>query len=123
MDKISTLIISTGLIAAIVWWFFGNRRADGVAADQASEVQSATITVDGGYSPNVITLQSGKPADITFMRKDRSGCLAEIILPDFGVSEKLPVGEPFTVRIQPDKVGDFVYTCGMRMFSGHIEVV
>lgn len=123
MDKLLVIIFSVALIAAIAWWFYGKKNTTAVAAELTNDVQEATIVVDGGYKPNVISLQAGKPAKITFMRKDPSSCLEEVIMPDFNVNEHLPVNKPFTVTIQPDKKGSFTYTCGMRMFSGTIEVI
>ena len=122
MDKIIVIIVAISLIMAIIWWFFGKKDTQIISADQTHKLQTATIIVDGGYKPNVISLNLGKPAQITFIRKDPTSCLEEIIMPDFGIAEKLAVNKPFTITIQPNKAGSFTYTCGMRMFSGHIEV-
>ncbi len=123
MDKIIVLIFAAILIAAIAWWFYGNKNKTAVSATRNDDVQTATIIVDGGYSPNVISLQAGTTAKLTFLRKDPTGCLAEIIMPDFGVSESLPVNQPYEITIDPAKKGTYTYTCGMRMFSGTIEVL
>jgi plastocyanin domain-containing protein len=123
MDKILVLILSVALIAAIAWWFYDKKVSTAVAAVMTNDVQKATIIVDGGYKPNVISLQAGKSAEITFLRKDPSGCLEEVIMPDFNINEHLPVNKPFTISLQPDKPGTYTYTCGMRMFSGTIEVI
>ena len=123
MDKILVLLFAGALITAIAWWFYGNKHKVAVAASQNGDVQTATIIVDGGYSPNVISLQAGTTAKLTFLRKDPTGCLAEIIMPDFGVSDKLPVNQPHEITIEPTTAGTYTYTCGMRMFSGTIEVI
>lgn len=123
MDKIFVLIFAGTLIAAIAWWFYGNKNTVAIAASQHGNVQTATIIVDGGYSPNVISLQAGTTAKLTFLRKDPTGCLAEIIMPDFNVSDKLPINKPHEITIEPTTKGIYTYTCGMRMFSGTIEVI
>lgn len=123
MDKLLVVVISSVLVGLIVWWFFGNKHYDVVDSVQVDAVQTATITVDGGYSPAVLSLKVGVPAEITFIRKDPSGCLEEIIMPDFGVAEKLPVNQPHVVSITPQRTGEFTYTCGMRMFSAKVRVV
>lgn len=122
MNKLIVTLLAFGLISAIIWWFFGGKKANTAQAEQSDDLQTATITVDGGYKPNVISLSVGKPAKITFLRKDPSNCLAEIIMSDFGIAEKLPLNQPFNVTILPKTAGKFTYTCGMRMFSGYIEV-
>jgi plastocyanin domain-containing protein len=123
MDKILVVIFGAALIAAIAWWFYGQKNLTATDADQAGDVQTATIIVDGGYKPQLISLKVGKPTELTFIRKDPSSCLEEVIMPDFNINERLPVNKPFKVTIQPDAKGSFTYTCGMRMFSGTIEVV
>ena len=123
MDKLIVILASSALISLIAWWFFGNKNHVAVASEAAGSEQTATITVDGGYSPAVLSLKVGVPAKITFLRKDPSGCLEQVIMPDFGVAEKLTVNKPLTVTINPATVGEFTYTCGMRMFSGKIQVL
>jgi plastocyanin domain-containing protein len=119
------LLIGVGSIAAIgfiVWWFFGKPTEDVVAADSDGSVQTITITVSGGYTPNRIQLQKGVPAKLIFHRTDPSSCLDEVILPDFGVQAKLPVNKAYEIAIQPDTAGSYHYVCGMHMFSGEIIV-
>ncbi|GAC1390998.1 MAG: cupredoxin domain-containing protein [Candidatus Saccharimonadales bacterium] len=123
MDKVFVIVLSMSLIALIAWWFFGKKNHVAVETDQTALEQSGTITVDGGYSPQILSLAKGKPAKITFLRKDVSSCLEEVIMPDFGIAEKLPVNKPFIVSFTPKAAGDYTYTCGMRMFSGIIRVV
>ncbi|MBC7707943.1 cupredoxin domain-containing protein [Polaromonas sp.] len=122
MDKLLVVVAAAGLIIAIGWWFFGPKNNQATAAEQGSDDQAATIIVDGGYKPAIVALQVGKPAHITFVRKDPSSCLEAIIMPDFGISETLQINKPLTVTFTPKKIGEFTYTCGMRMFSAKIQV-
>lgn len=122
MDKIIVLFGSFSLIGLIVWWFFGKKEAISVAATDMGSYQTVEILVDGAYIPNTVTLQKGKPAKLVFLRKDASGCFEEVVLPDFGISQKLPVGKSYEVTIKPDKAGVFKYSCGMHMFFGTVVV-
>jgi len=122
MDKVLSLIISLLAAAFIVWWFFGQRKSAAVTATQTHGTQHIEITVDGGYQPQVVELKAGVPARLVFHRKDPSGCLEEVLLPDFGVAKSLPLGEKTTIEIQPAKPGQYKYTCGMQMFSGQVVV-
>lgn len=122
MDKILVLGVSTGLIGLILWWFFGKHEGTTLVAEQQDNLQTAEITVQGGYNPTTVTLQRGIPARLTFTRKDPSSCLEEVIMPDFGVQATLPVNQPHVIDIKPDKTGEFSYSCGMRMFFGKVVV-
>ncbi len=122
MDKIVTIIAAFAAIGLIIWWFFGKRTVSVVAATHKGDKQTIEITINGGYSPNVIELEKGVPADIVFTRKDPSACFEEVVLPDFGIRTKLPVNTPHTVSITPNEAGEFKYACGMNMFFGKVIV-
>jgi plastocyanin domain-containing protein len=122
MDKIVSLIVSAAAIGFILWWFFGKRKEEAQTAEQTGGVQQIEITVDGGYQPRVTQLKAGVPAKLVFNRKDPSACLEEILMPDFGVAQKLPHGQKTTIDIEDPKPGTYKYTCGMQMFSGEVVV-
>lgn len=122
MDKIIVLIGCILLIGLIVWWFFGKRENKSASAHIEGDTQTVEVVVNGGYSPSVITLQKNIPAEIVFTRKDPSSCLEEVILPDFGIREKLPLNKPYVIKVNPDKSGEYTYSCGMNMFFGKVEV-
>ena len=83
---------------------------------------SIDITVDGGYSPEVISIPAGKTTKLNFTRKDPSSCLEEVVLGDFKVRKYLPLNQTVTIPITPQKEGEFVFSCGMNMFHGKIIV-
>lgn len=122
MEKIIIVLSSVALAGLIIWWFFGKKTTSTVAATDMGDYQTIDITVDGAYLPNVVELQKGKPAKLVFMRKDPSSCFEEVVMSDFGVSQKLPVNKSFEISINPDQAGEFTYSCGMHMFFGKVVV-
>ena len=122
MDKILSLGLSAAAIGLILWWFFGKRHEAATIAKQAGGVQQIEITVDGGYSPQIVQLKAGLPAKLIFHRKDPSSCLEEVSLPDFGIIQKLALGQKTTIELKAPKAGSYKYTCGMHMFSGQVVV-
>ena len=110
------------LIAAVVWWFFGSHKASKVEAVVNDSKQTATVVVDGGYKPQVVELKQGVSAEVVFDRKDPSGCLAQVVFPDFGVQADLPLGERYSIDIDTSKAGEYTYACGMNMFHGKVVV-
>jgi hypothetical protein len=82
---LQVLVVAGGLalIAWELWWFLG-RHGSSVAAHEGERgVQEITITVDGGYAPSRIRVQAGRPVRLAFHRIDPSGCVAQVIFPDF----------------------------------------
>lgn len=122
MDKLITLTGSTGLIGLIIWWFFGKKESSIVEAEQLNGFQKIEVIAEGGYTPRKIALKQGVPAKFVFIRKDPSSCLEEVIFPEFGVSQHLPVNKEHAVEIMPDKPGEYKFICGMQMFSGDFVV-
>lgn len=95
---------------------------DSQAPAKAEAVQEVTITVAGGYEPSQVQLKKGVPARLRFLRKDTSSCSEELLIPDFGVKQKLAALSETVVEFTPDKVGTFPFSCGMRMLKGQLVV-
>ncbi len=117
MDKIIVTISGLFAIVGIYWFFFGKKD------DVAKVGEALTIVVDGGYKPNVIKLKQGKPVTLTFLRKDPSSCLEEVILADYKIKQFLPLNKPVTITLNPPHPKTSDFRCGMNMFHGRIEVI
>lgn len=122
MDTALVLIGAALLIGGIAWWFFGKRTTGEVEATMTDGEQQVDVTVNGGYTPNVVVLRQGVPAQVVFQRKDPSACFDEVMLPDFGIHETLPVNTPHPIEIDTSKPGEYSYACGMNMFHGKVIV-
>lgn len=116
------LIISLGLIGAIIWWFFGKHATSSEMAQESANHQTATVVVKGGYSPETVVLKKGVPATINFDMKDSTACLSHVVFDQLGVDKDL-TKQPITkVDIPTDKAGDINFACGMNMFHGKVVV-
>ncbi|OGH23708.1 MAG: hypothetical protein A2958_03025 [Candidatus Levybacteria bacterium RIFCSPLOWO2_01_FULL_38_13] len=117
IDK--TIVAFASLIGALfTFWFFLMKKDKVIKVTE----DSIDITIDGGYSPEVIEVSKGKKTKINFLRKDPSGCLEEVVLPDFNIRKFLPLNQKVTVEINPKEKGEFKFSCGMNMFHGKIIV-
>ena len=116
LDKIIITVI--GLLAiGFVYWFFLLKKEKEIKVSD-----SVDIIVEGGYSPNVISIPKGKTTKLNFIRKDSNSCLEEVVLGDFKVRKYLPLNQKVTIELNPQKIGEFSYSCGMNMFHGKIIV-
>lgn len=116
LDKIVVLFSGIGGII-FTYWFFLMKKEKAVEVDKEID-----ITVEGGYSPDTISLPKGKTTKITFFRKDASSCLEEVVLSDFKIRKFLPLNKKVTIEVTPEKSGEFRFSCGMNMFHGKIIV-
>lgn len=117
LDKIIVIISGIFGIAFIYWFFLMKQDKEVVVSSD-----SVDITVEGGYSPEVISIPQGKTTKLNFIRKDTSNCLEEVVLGDFKIRKFLPLNQKVTVEITPQKEGEYSYSCGMNMFHGKIIV-
>lgn len=123
MDTTEIIVVlgGAGLIALVLWYFFGERESV-AAAVNAGGVQEIDVTVKGGYSPDVIAVKRGVPVRLNFFRDETSSCSEKVILGDFGIARDLPAFKTTPVEFTPDKSGEFAFTCGMNMLHGKLVV-
>ncbi len=109
-------------IVAIAWFFWGPRKSGVRAAATASGYQEAMVLVKGGYTPDVIVVQHGKPVRLNFRREETAACSEMVVFGDFGKSAKLPEGKTVPVEFLPEKAGEYEFTCQMGMLRGKLVV-
>jgi plastocyanin domain-containing protein len=121
-DRALVDLVGLGLIAFIVW-FFWLVRARGVrAAITAAGYQEQMVLVRGGYTPDVIVVEAGKPVRLNFVRQESASCSEMVLLPAFGKSARLPEGQTVPVEFLPKERGEFEFACQMGMFRGKLIV-
>ena len=118
------VVIGAGLtlILAIALFFWGPRRRGYRAAVASSGYQEAMVLVKGGYTPDVIVVEHGKPVRLNFRREESAACSEMVILGDFGKSAKLPEGEVVPLEFLPERPGEYEFTCQMGMLRGRLVV-
>jgi plastocyanin domain-containing protein len=124
MTTTNTLMLVGGLtlIIGIAWFFWGPRTGGTRAAVTSSGYQEAMILVKGGYTPDVLVVQHGKPVRLTFRREETAACSEMVVFGDFGKSAKLPTGQPVPVEFLPERPGEYEFTCQMGMIRGKLVV-
>jgi plastocyanin domain-containing protein len=124
MTTSNLFVIAGGLIliAGIAWFFWGPRKGGMRAATTTSGYQEAMILVKGGYTPDVIVVQHGKPVRLNFRREETAACSEMVVFGDFGKSAKLPEGELVPVEFLPEQPGEYDFTCQMGMLRGKLIV-
>ncbi|MBD2724316.1 cupredoxin domain-containing protein [Hymenobacter armeniacus] len=124
MDSSEIIVTIAGLALAafVVWYFFFSARQTASAVSSSGGVQEVDITVKGGYSPDVIEVERGKPVQLHFYRDEENSCSEELLMPDFSVRRDLPAFQTTLVELLPQEAGRFDFTCGMGMLRGTLVV-
>ncbi|QNE42052.1 MULTISPECIES: cupredoxin domain-containing protein [Hymenobacter] len=115
-------IAGVGLAAFVIWYFFFSARQTASAVSTSGGVQEVAITVKGGYSPDVVEVERGKPVQLSFYRDEENSCSEELLMPDFNVRRDLPAFKTTLVELLPQQAGTFTFTCGMGMLRGNLVV-
>jgi plastocyanin domain-containing protein len=121
-DKVLVIVLGLGLIAGIAWFFWGPRKGGYRAPVTSGGYQEAMILVKGGYTPDVVVVQHGRPVRLNFRREESAACSEMVVFSDFGKSAMLPEGEIIPIELLPDKPGEYAFSCQMGMFRGRLIV-
>jgi uncharacterized protein len=75
-----------------------------------------------GYRPSELPkLRVGVPAKLVIDSQDSYTCASTFVIPAFGIQRQLKPGEN-VIEFTPRKEGDLVFSCGMGMFRGSLDV-
>jgi len=122
LDKALVTLGGIGAIAFIAW-FFWLWKKEGVRAPLASSgYQEALILVKGGYTPDVIVVERGRPVRLNFRREEAASCSEQVIFSDFHKSAQLPTGQTVPIELMPEQPGEYAFACPMGMFRGKLIV-
>lgn len=123
MDATEILVVigGVGLIALVLWCFFGERE-EFVAEADAAGLQEIKVTVKGGYSPDIIVVKKDAPVRLNFYRDETSSCSERVVFGDLGIARELPAFQTTAIEFTPDKAGEFTFACGMNMLRGKLIV-
>ena len=115
-------LVGLGLIGFIVWFFWLVRTKGVRAAVTSGGYQEQMVLVKGGYTPDVIVVEAGKPVRLNFVRQESVSCSEMVLLPAFNKSASLPEGQTVPVEFLPKDRGEFEFSCQMGMFRGKLIV-
>ena len=85
--------------------------------------QTARVTVgERGYEPSRLTLRSGVPARITFVRTTDKTCGTDVVFPSLNIRRELPLNQSVDIEFTPRASGNIEFLCGMNMLRGMVVV-
>ena len=118
------IIVTVLGLAAIWWvlWYFLRSHGQTTSARQGRGVQEIAVTVKGGYQPDTILVQAGKPVRLRFYRDETADCSERVVFEQFGIDRRLPAFETTVVEFTPAEPGEYPFRCGMSMLKGLLVV-
>ena len=124
MSNLQIFVILSGIVMTILisWYFWFAPKARTRVAVSESGAQEVAIIVKGGYTPDVIVVQKGRPVRLMFTRQESAACSEKVLFPDFNQNALLPEGEQVTLEFTPEKAGEYGFQCQMGMLRGKLIV-
>ena len=118
------IAVTVGGVAAIVWvlWYFLFSRGRAVVAPFADGVQEVHVTVKGGYTPDTIVVQAGRPVRLQFYRDETADCSERVVFERLGIDTALPAYQTTTVEFTAPAAGQVPFRCGMNMLKGLLVI-
>jgi plastocyanin domain-containing protein len=124
MDPAAFWVTAGGVALAIGanLYFFSPRSATVAAPAAIGGPQVVRITVRGAYEPARIEVRAGRPVRLVFRREEVEGCSETVLIPEWGIAQRLPADQDTEVEFTPRTPGEYEFTCGMGMLRGSIVV-
>ena len=120
--QIAVTAFGAGALVWVLWFFLFSRGKAFAATAGAGGVQEVRVIVKGGYTPDTIVVQAGKPVRLQFYRDETADCSERVVFEGFGVDQQLPPFQTTTVEFTPEQPGEYPFRCGMNMLKGLLVV-
>jgi plastocyanin domain-containing protein len=120
LDVVLVDLAALAAVGWIVWYFWLSEKEAVAAATDARGVQEISVRVKGGYDPDLIVVEAGRPVRLLFHRQETAACSERVLFPDFDVSRELPSGETVAVELEAPPPGEYEFACQMGMLRGKL---
>ncbi|HZC29932.1 MAG TPA: cupredoxin domain-containing protein [Gaiellaceae bacterium] len=121
-DQVLVTVTGVVAVAGVAAFFLLPKGSESRAVLSSSGFQEALVLVKGGYTPDLIVADAGKPIRLTFLRQESGACSERVVLADFHKSAELPEGQRVAIDLPASKPGEYLFQCGMAMLRGKLVV-
>lgn len=122
IDQFLVIIGGLGLSTLVAWYFWFSEKKAVKIESSDSGIQEAIIKVKGGYTPDVLIFEAGKPIKLNFIREETAVCTEEVVFSDFNKRATLTPFKTVPIELKIEKPGEYGFQCGMGMVKGKLIV-
>ena len=120
--QLSVTVVGAVAIVWVLWYFLFSRGKATLATAGAGGIQEVRVIVKGGYTPDTIVVQAGKPVRLQFYRDETADCSERVVFERFGIDQQLPPFQTTAIEFTPEQPGEYPFRCGMNMLKGLLVV-
>lgn len=114
------ILAGAGLIASELWYFLGPRPRPPGGKPGTSGPQEVRIVVKGGYDPDTIFVEAGRPVRLLFYRDETAECSSRVVFDRLRLEQELPAFQTTPVEFTPGEPGDYPFRCHRDMLHGRV---
>lgn len=122
IDQIIVAILGLAAAGWVAWYFWFSEKKTTRIQATSEGIQESLITVKGGYSPDLIVVEAGKPVRLNFRREETAACSEQVIFPDFQKQATLTPHQTIPIEFTPESPGEYEFQCAMGMLRGKLIV-
>ncbi len=121
MTLVAWVVAALGAALALgeLWYFLGPRHMVPIKTSQG-QPQEIKVLVKGGYDPDTIPVEVGKPVRLLFYRDETESCSERVIFDGLGIDRELPAFETTQIEFTPKEPGDYRFSCGLALLRGRV---
>jgi plastocyanin domain-containing protein len=121
VSLVDAVVVAFGvaLIAGELWFFLGPRRGLQYRSSPVTP-QEIRILVKGGYEPDTIPVEAGRPVRLLFYRDETEDCSSRVIFEGLAIDRELPEFETTVIEFTPKQPGDYPFHCAMSVLHGRV---
>ena len=78
------------------------------------------MKVKGGYHPDVIPVEAGRPVRLVFYRDETAECTERVVFEALEIDRELPPFQKTAIEFTPYEPGDYHFRCGKSVIRGRV---
>ncbi len=117
---LAVIVLGAVLIGAELWFFLGPRPPVQRPLPPRDAAQEVRVVVRGGYDPDTVFVEAGRPVRLLFYRDETAECSERVRFRRFGIDLELPAFQTTAVEFTPEQPGDYLFTCGRGVMKGRV---
>ncbi len=120
VGEVVVVLLGAALIVGELWFFLGPRARTAAARPTNGGVQEVQVLVKGGYDPDTIFVEAGRPVRLLFYRDETAACSERVVFPDLGIDRELPSFATTKIEFTPGNARDYPFSCGHGVMQGRV---
>ena len=121
MSLADVVVATLGIVLIVgeLWFFLGPHKPMPFRTPH-DQLQEIKVLVKGGYDPDTIPVEAGRPVRLLFYRDETEECSSTVTFESLGIQRELPAFQTTAIEFTPEQPGDYPFHCGLSVLHGRV---